>query len=463
MTANMIVLDGFDTTLTRVITDGGSPDINVGTDYGYDDINNTSMDHTFVIVNQPTDTTDTTSTVGLVGSPPVVLSGDTTDFTLTAQPTNTTIAASSGVPSTSAQYTYFDIVFKPLTAGLHTATVTIASSDPNHPNFTINLSGSGAAFTTLPSGTEYFTTVAGSGTPASTDAAMTVTYTGYQPNGIVFDSTAKDGGTPFSLTLGIGSVIPGWDLGLLGILPGETRTLIIPSDQAYGDDPTGGQPAGQLVFTVTANTVTGAIGPNFLNNLYQDVLGRAADSGGTTYWNNQIYQYGASPATVVSNFINSQEYRTNRITALYTSVLSRSPDTSGLNYWLSYLAAGNTVEQMEAQFYGSAEFANQHGNTTTGTITGLYQVLLGRAPDTAGLAYWVGVVNGGDTVAQVAYSIIRAPEGQTVTVTDIYTKYLNRQPDSAGLAYWTSQLALPGASETDIISGIMSAAEFYTA
>lgn len=48
-----------------------------------------------------------------------------------------------------------------------------------------------------------------------------------------FDSS-KDRNQPFEVTLGQGMVIPGWDKGLIGMLPGETRRLEIAPDMAYG-------------------------------------------------------------------------------------------------------------------------------------------------------------------------------------------------------------------------------------
>jgi len=59
-----------------------------------------------------------------------------------------------------------------------------------------------------------------------------VHYTGKLDDGSVFDSS--EGGTPLEFTLGQGQVIPGFDQGVVGMEPGESRTLNIPVDQAYG-------------------------------------------------------------------------------------------------------------------------------------------------------------------------------------------------------------------------------------
>ena len=48
-----------------------------------------------------------------------------------------------------------------------------------------------------------------------------------------FDSS--EGGKPISFKLGEGSVIKGWEDGLIGTCEGESLKLEIPSDLAYGD------------------------------------------------------------------------------------------------------------------------------------------------------------------------------------------------------------------------------------
>ncbi|AUR06667.1 FKBP-type peptidyl-prolyl cis-trans isomerase [Phaeobacter inhibens] len=57
-------------------------------------------------------------------------------------------------------------------------------------------------------------------------------YTGKLTDGSVFDSS--EGREPLEFTVGSGQVIEGMDAGLVGMTAGETKTLDIPADQAYG-------------------------------------------------------------------------------------------------------------------------------------------------------------------------------------------------------------------------------------
>ena len=107
--------------------------------------------------------------------------------------------------------------------------------------------------TTLADGLQYIIVAPGSGTPAATGDTVSVQYSGWlQDTGALFDSS-YNAGQPFTFTLGAGNVIKGWDEGVAGMLPGETRRLIIPPALGYGD---AGQPpkipaGATLVFDIT--------------------------------------------------------------------------------------------------------------------------------------------------------------------------------------------------------------------
>jgi len=63
---------------------------------------------------------------------------------------------------------------------------------------------------------------------------LSVYYTLWLEDGTQIESNV--GGTPFKFTLGQGDVIKGWDEGLVGMKVGETRTLTIPPELAYGEE-----------------------------------------------------------------------------------------------------------------------------------------------------------------------------------------------------------------------------------
>jgi len=77
--------------------------------------------------------------------------------------------------------------------------------------------------------------VVGDGNEAKDHNKVVVNYTGTFENGSVFDSSLKPGRDPFTFTLGVGSVIKGWDQGVKGMKVGGKRKLVIPSELGYGD------------------------------------------------------------------------------------------------------------------------------------------------------------------------------------------------------------------------------------
>ena len=66
------------------------------------------------------------------------------------------------------------------------------------------------------------------------NSSVTVNYTGRLEDGTIFDSSLTDGREPLSATLGQGSLIQGFEKGLVGMSEGETKTINIPFDEAYG-------------------------------------------------------------------------------------------------------------------------------------------------------------------------------------------------------------------------------------
>lgn len=97
----------------------------------------------------------------------------------------------------------------------------------------------------------------GTGAAAKAGDAVTVQYVGVNfKNGKEFDAS-WDRGEPFTFTLGVGEVIPGWDQGVEGMKVGGRRELIIPPELGYGSagSPPAIPPNETLVFVVDLEAV----------------------------------------------------------------------------------------------------------------------------------------------------------------------------------------------------------------
>ena len=62
---------------------------------------------------------------------------------------------------------------------------------------------------------------------------ITLHYTGSLDDGTIFDSS--EGRPPMSFKVGAGQVIPGFDDGVRGMQIGDSRHIVVPADQAYGE------------------------------------------------------------------------------------------------------------------------------------------------------------------------------------------------------------------------------------
>jgi FKBP-type peptidyl-prolyl cis-trans isomerase FkpA len=107
------------------------------------------------------------------------------------------------------------------------------------------------AMTKTPSGLRYQDATKGQGAEATAGRNASVHYTGWLPNGEMFDSS-RERNQPFSFRLGAGEVIAGWDEGVAGMKVGGRRKLIIPPNLGYGTAgaPPDIPPGATLVFDV---------------------------------------------------------------------------------------------------------------------------------------------------------------------------------------------------------------------
>lgn len=92
--------------------------------------------------------------------------------------------------------------------------------------------------------------IEGSGEAAQAGQRVKAHYTGWLPDGTMFDSS-MDGDDPIEFALGAGELIKGWDEGVVGMKVGGRRRLVIPPGLAYGAEGRNPIPAmSTLVFDI---------------------------------------------------------------------------------------------------------------------------------------------------------------------------------------------------------------------
>jgi Ca2+-binding RTX toxin-like protein len=99
---------------------------------------------------------------------------------------------------------------------------------------------------------------------------------------------------------------------------------------------------------------------------------------------------------------------------MYEALLGRSADQAGTHYWLDNVAAnGGNVTSIASAFLASSEYQSKMGGASDATfVQSLYQNMLGRSADAAGLAYWESTLADGASRASVVVSIVGSAEAQ---------------------------------------------------
>lgn len=84
---------------------------------------------------------------------------------------------------------------------------------------------------------------------------------------------------------------------------------------------------------------------------------------------------------------------------LYNAGFGRDFDTAGLNYWIDMAEGGQALGQIALNFLYSQEFTQRYGSVATMSnstfIDVMYQNVLHRAGEAAGVSYWIGRLDQG--------------------------------------------------------------------
>jgi hypothetical protein len=131
-------------------------------------------------------------------------------------------------------------------------------------------------------------------------------------------------------------------------------------------------------------------------------------SGADLVTNVERVQFGSAVVAFDIDGNAGQAYR------LYQAAFNRTPDSAGLGYWVGILDAQHTLHDMATGFINSAEFTTLYGAASTDAafLTRLYDNVLHRAYDQAGFDYWMDVLGDGAARAGVLASFSESAENQ---------------------------------------------------
>ncbi|HEX8606977.1 MAG TPA: DUF4214 domain-containing protein [Pseudoduganella sp.] len=98
---------------------------------------------------------------------------------------------------------------------------------------------------------------------------------------------------------------------------------------------------------------------------------------------------------------------------LYEAAFDRAPDSAGIGYWLNGMEHGMGIGAVAQEFTQSAEYLRLYGALdNTSFVKQLYINALDRGFDDGGLAFWVGALDAGVTRGEIVTGFSESPELQ---------------------------------------------------
>ncbi|MEL7159032.1 MAG: DUF4214 domain-containing protein, partial [Actinomycetota bacterium] len=141
-------------------------------------------------------------------------------------------------------------------------------------------------------------------------------------------------------------------------------------------------------WTAVGSTAAQSKAVSLTEGVYQfRVRGRGAEGVGA---------WGYSIPTGIAAGVVRPVALDGQISRLYQAYFLRPPDDDGFTYWQSTRAGGADLGAISQEFAGSSEFVAAYGNLANPAFVDLvYQNVLGRSPDAAGRAHWIGQLDAG--------------------------------------------------------------------
>lgn len=187
-----------------------------------------------------------------------------------------------------------------------------------------------------------------------------------------------------------------------------------------------------------------------VDQLYASVLDRSAEPGARAYWGGLldtagpgVAGVGAQARRMAAQLTHSNEAAHRRVTSAYQTLLARAPEPAGLTFWSARITRGHEVEEVWAAIANSREFRSK---PAADQVDAVYALVLDRAPDAGGRAFWSTWVAAHGPVALVS-ALDHSSEYADRIVTSAFQAVLHRTPDAAGRSYWTGRIT-SGASAT---------------
>src|SRR6185437_98272 len=93
-------------------------------------------------------------------------------------------------------------------------------------------------------------------------------------------------------------------------------------------------------------------------------------------------------------------------------------------------------------------------------VKGMYEDLLTRSPDQAGLNYWDQQLAAGANPTRVAWGFAASSEREAIVIDSVYEDVLSRQPSASEVNYWVGAFA-HGTTSDQIMARFAGSDEYF--
>ncbi|WP_288381775.1 DUF4214 domain-containing protein, partial [uncultured Massilia sp.] len=247
----------------------------------------------------------------------------------------------------------------------------------------------------------------------------------------------------------------------------------------------GGADGSDVVANVEVMRFTNAAADTSLRGsmarLYEAVLGREADAAGLAAWTGAA-EKGMALRDVAHAMLASAEAAlqpaagdADFVAALYVRTLDRAADSTGLAYWTGLLGSGRLSRaDVALAFADSAEKLARPvtldvdvADTDIGTLVRMYATLFDRAPDSAGISFWLSLSEAGVSMDRIADYFVASAEARAAygaldnkAFTEaLYQHAMQRSASQAEVGFWTGMLDKGTLDRGDVLLEFANSAE----
>ncbi len=125
-----------------------------------------------------------------------------------------------------------------------------------------------------------------------------------------------------------------------------------------------------------------------------------------------------------------------RVARLYEAALDRLPDQGGLNFWIGAVQHGQPLSNLAAGFIASAEFRSRFGDMADNGafVDRLYLNVLNRPGEAEGRQFWTNSMNNGASRADVLVAFSESAENKAGTAALVQNGIWDRSEEAAEVA-----------------------------